>query len=101
MDDEFVSYRSPRTIVAETVYHFFRGGMYGFAYGLVSYDNYDILSWKKMSIEMFAIISVVHLIYSQEIGAAALKTSSHLSPLKSPQVTPFHAPGSPGALNGK
>ena len=36
MDDEFVSYRSPRTIVAETVYHFFRGGMYGFAYGLVS-----------------------------------------------------------------
>ena len=33
---EYVSYKSPKTIVAETVYHFFRGGLYGAAFGLVS-----------------------------------------------------------------
>ena len=35
-DYEYVSYKSPKTIVAETVYHFFRGGLYGAAFGLVS-----------------------------------------------------------------
>ncbi len=34
-DYEYVSYKSPKTIVAETVYHFFRGGLYGAAFGLV------------------------------------------------------------------
>mmetsp|Transcript_23356 Transcript_23356/g.65159 ORF Transcript_23356/g.65159 Transcript_23356/m.65159 type:complete len:143 (+) Transcript_23356:145-573(+) len=46
-DYEYVSYKGPRTIVAETVYCFLRGSLYGAAFGL---------------------------------------------------VTPFHAPGSPGAL---
>ena len=32
---EYVSYKSPKTIVAETTYHFFRGGLYGAAFGLV------------------------------------------------------------------
>ena len=36
MGDEYVSYKSPTTIVAETVYHFLRGGMYGAAFGLVT-----------------------------------------------------------------
>jgi hypothetical protein len=35
MGDEYVSYKSPTTVVAETVYHFLRGGMYGAAFGLV------------------------------------------------------------------
>lgn len=47
MGDEYVSYKNPSTIVAESVYHFLRGGIYGAAFGL---------------------------------------------------VTPFHAPGSPGAI---
>ena len=34
-DYEYVSYKSPKTIVAETVYHFFRGGLYGAAFGMV------------------------------------------------------------------
>ena len=34
-DYEYVSFKSPKTIVAETVYHFFRGGLYGAAFGLV------------------------------------------------------------------
>mmetsp|Transcript_20485 Transcript_20485/g.46499 ORF Transcript_20485/g.46499 Transcript_20485/m.46499 type:complete len:144 (+) Transcript_20485:69-500(+) len=33
---EYVSYKSSKTIVAETVYHFFRGGLYGAAFGLVT-----------------------------------------------------------------
>ncbi|KAG7338119.1 hypothetical protein IV203_034345 [Nitzschia inconspicua] len=33
---EYVSYISPKTIVTETVYHFFRGCIYGAAYGLVT-----------------------------------------------------------------
>ncbi|KAG7340899.1 hypothetical protein IV203_024442 [Nitzschia inconspicua] len=33
---EYVSYVSPKTIVTETVYHFFRGCVYGAAYGLVT-----------------------------------------------------------------
>lgn len=33
---EYVTYKSPKTIVAETVYHFFRGGLYGLAFGLVT-----------------------------------------------------------------
>jgi hypothetical protein len=36
MGDEYVSYKSPTTIVAETVYHFIRGGIYGAAFGLVT-----------------------------------------------------------------
>jgi hypothetical protein len=36
MGDEYVSYKSPTTIVAETVYHFLRGGIYGAAFGLVT-----------------------------------------------------------------
>lgn len=36
MGDEYVSYKSPKTIVAETVYHFIRGGIYGAAFGLVT-----------------------------------------------------------------
>jgi hypothetical protein len=36
MGDEFVSYKTPSTIAAETVYHFLRGGIYGAAFGLVS-----------------------------------------------------------------
>lgn len=35
-DYEYVSYKSPKTIVAETVYHFFRGGLYGAAFGMVT-----------------------------------------------------------------
>lgn len=36
MGDEYASYKSPKTVVAETVYHFLRGGLYGAAFGLVS-----------------------------------------------------------------
>ena len=36
MGDEYVSYKSPTTIMAETVYHFIRGGIYGAAFGLVT-----------------------------------------------------------------
>ena len=36
MGDEYVSYKTPSTIVTETVYHFLRGGIYGAAYGLVT-----------------------------------------------------------------
>jgi hypothetical protein len=39
-DYEYVSYKSPKTIVAETVYHFFRGGLYGAAFGLVGNVHY-------------------------------------------------------------
>jgi len=35
MTDNYVSYQSPSTIIAETVYHFLRGSMYGAAFGLV------------------------------------------------------------------
>ena len=38
-DYEYVSYKSPKTIVAETVYHFFRGGLYGAAFGMVGTDD--------------------------------------------------------------
>ena len=34
-DCEYVSYKSPKTIMAETVYHFFRGGLYGACFGMV------------------------------------------------------------------
>ena len=34
-DYEYVSYKSPKTIMAETVYHFLRGGLYGAAFGMV------------------------------------------------------------------
>jgi hypothetical protein len=43
MSDEYVSYKSPSTIVAETVYHFLRGGIYGAAFGLVSSDPPSLL----------------------------------------------------------
>jgi len=33
---EYVSYKSPKTIIAETVYHFLRGGLYGAAFGMVT-----------------------------------------------------------------
>jgi len=33
---EYVSYKSPKTIMAETVYHFLRGGLYGAAFGMVT-----------------------------------------------------------------
>eukprot|EP00934_Nitzschia_sp_Nitz4_P000937 Nitzschia sp. Nitz4//scaffold96_size78090//20687//21285//NITZ4_005488-RA/size78090-augustus-gene-0.12-mRNA-1//-1//CDS//3329560555//937//frame0 len=36
MGDEYVGYKSPSSIVAETVYHFLRGGLYGAAFGLVT-----------------------------------------------------------------
>jgi len=35
MSDQYVYYQSPSTIVAETVYHFLRGSIYGAAFGLV------------------------------------------------------------------
>ena len=35
MTDTYVSYQSPSTIIAETVYHFLRGSIYGAAFGLV------------------------------------------------------------------
>lgn len=35
-DCEYVSYKSPKTIMAETVYHFFRGGLYGACFGMVT-----------------------------------------------------------------
>ena len=35
MGDEYVSYKTPSTIISETVYHFLRGSIYGAAYGLV------------------------------------------------------------------
>ena len=35
MNDEYATYKTPSTIVSETVYHFLRGGVYGAAYGLV------------------------------------------------------------------
>jgi hypothetical protein len=46
MGDEYVSYKSPSTIVAETVYHFLRGGIYGAAFGLVR-DSIDYLDCLK------------------------------------------------------
>jgi len=33
---EYVSYKSPKTIMAETFYHFCRGALYGAAFGLVT-----------------------------------------------------------------
>lgn len=33
---EYVSYKSPKTVIAETVYHFFRGSLYGGVFGLVT-----------------------------------------------------------------
>jgi hypothetical protein len=33
---EYVSYKSPKTIMAETFYHFCRGGLYGAAFGMVT-----------------------------------------------------------------
>jgi len=35
-DYEYVSYKGPTTIAAETVYHFLRGSLYGAAFGLVT-----------------------------------------------------------------
>ena len=39
MTDNYVSYQSPSTIIAETVYHFLRGSIYGAAFGLVRQAN--------------------------------------------------------------
>eukprot|EP00980_Cylindrotheca_fusiformis_P016696 scaffold5024_cov136-Cylindrotheca_fusiformis.AAC.25 len=36
MGDEYVGYKTPATIVTETVYHFIRGSIYGAAFGLVT-----------------------------------------------------------------
>jgi len=35
MSDEYVAYKTPATVVSETVYHFLRGSIYGAAFGLV------------------------------------------------------------------
>ena len=39
MTDNYVSYQSPSTIIAETVYHFLRGSLYGAAFGLVRWGD--------------------------------------------------------------
>jgi hypothetical protein len=74
MTDNYVSYQSPSTIIAETVYHFLRGSLYGAAFGLVS----------KGGLKMWA--SIPGTLIPPPLSSDVT------------QVTPFHAPGSPGAI---
>ena len=79
MGDEYVSYKTPSTIISETVYHFLRGSIYGAAYGLV----------RK-----------IHSLSLSFCAGCVIWTGILQFPITN-QVTPFHAPGSPGAILGK
>lgn len=90
MSDEYVGYKTPSTIVSETVYHFLRGGMYGAAFGLVRKESYNI---RSIPICCF-VAHYLHFFLLLLLLLCAFMTFLWK------QVTPFHAPGSAGAIKG-